>query len=189
MSSLTPGMFRLPVGRVIRVSWFFIFVVGMLAAGPMPAAEEIKVPFNFQWGESMARLEEGLHGVKARIVERKEVRGRQCLIVEGIPQKLLMRALFYFDGDSLGEIELHYGDPSWDSSRYSTFFDQTRRNIETKYGIGRVIARQKTREGDVLQTLIGYQWSQPATTLALYYYTAEKDAQSFRLLSLHYRGY
>lgn len=155
----------------------------------MHAAEEIKVPFNFQWGESASRLESALGSVKARVVERKQVRGRQCLVVEGIPQKLLQRALFYFDSDALNEIELHYGDTTWDSSRYGAFFDQTRRNIEAKYGIGRVIARQKTREGDVLQTLIGYQWTQPSTTLALFYYTAEKGADTFRLLSLHYRGY
>ena len=158
-------------------------------AGVSRAAEEIKVPFNFSWGESASRLEAAIQSVKASVVERKIVRGRQCLVVEGIPQKLLQRALFYFDSDALNEIELHYGDTSWDSSRYGAFFDQTRRNIEAKYGIGRVIARQKTREDDVLQTLIGYQWTQPSTTLALFYYTAEKGADSFRLLSLHYRGY
>lgn len=161
----------------------------LLLTAPSRAAEEIKVPFNFRWGESAARLEEGIKSVKAQVVERKDVKGRHCLVVEGIPQRLLQRALFYFDSDSLVEIELHYGEPSWDAERYSSFFDQTRRNIESKYGIGQVISRQKTREENILQTLIGYQWSQPATTLALYYYTAEKDAQNFRLLSLHYRGY
>ena len=71
----------------------------------------------------------------------------------------------------------------------AAFFDQTRRNIERKYGSGRVVARQKTREGDVLETLIGYQWTQDIATLVLYYYTAENGPDSFRLLSLHYRGY
>lgn len=172
-------------GPVVRILAFGLFFV----IGPLVRAEEIKVPFNFQWGESPGRLEDALKGVKARVVERREDKGRLCLVVEDIPQRLLERALFYFDSDSLVEIELHYGDPSWDSMRYSAFFEQTRRNIESKYGIGRAIARQKSREDDILQTLIGYQWSQPAITLTLYYYTAEKDAQNFRLLSLHYRGY
>lgn len=169
-----------------------IVIVGILwvlFAGSSPAAEEIKVPFNFSWGESAARLEGGLKSVKARVVERKDVRGRMCLVVEDIPQKLLQRALFYFESDALNEIELHYGDDQWDSARYGTFFEQTRQNIEKKYGPGRVIARQRTREGDMLQTLVGYQWVQPITSLALYYYTAEQDAQTFRLLSLHYRGF
>lgn len=153
------------------------------------AAEEIKVPFNFQWGEAAQRLEDSLKRVQAHVVDRKKVRNRQCLVVEGIPQRLLQRALFYFDNDALNEIELHYGDSTWDSNRYGTFFDQTRSNIENKYGIGRVVARQKTRDGDILETLIGYQWTQDNTTLVLYYYTAENGTDSYRLLSLHYRGY
>lgn len=166
-----------------------VALAGLLAAPRVRAVEEIKVPFNFQWGESAQRLEDSLKRVQANVVERKQVQNRQVLVVEGIPQKLLQRALFYFDNDSLNEIELHYGDPSWDSTQYGNFFDQTRRNIESKYGIGRVIARQKTRENDVLQTIIGYQWLQDTTTLELYYYTAERGSDSYRLLSLHYRGF
>jgi hypothetical protein len=161
-----------------------------LLAGRLAAwsEEEIRVPFNFQWGESAQRLEESLTKVQARVVERKTVQNRNVLVVEGIPQKLLQRALFYFDSDSLGEIELHYGDVSWDSVQYAQFFDQTRRNIDNKYGMGRVIARQKTREGEILQTLIGYQWVQATTSLQLFLYTAEKGAESIRVLSLHYKG-
>jgi hypothetical protein len=170
---------------------FVLFhLAGLLLTVPvLRAAETIKVPFNFQWGESAQRLEDSLKRVKARVVDRREIEGRQCLVVEGIPQKLLQRAQFFFDQDALNEIELHYGDPSWDSTQYGQFFDQTRRNIEKKYGIGRVIARQKTRDGDVLQTVIGYQWVQDMATLSLYYYTAEQGASSYRLLSLHYRGF
>jgi hypothetical protein len=174
---------------IFRILALTAVLAVMIPAGALRAAEEIKVPFNFQWGETAQRLEDSLKRVQARVVERKTVQNRQCLVVEGIPQKLLQRALFYFESDSLNEIELQYGDASWDSTQYGTFFDQTRRNIESKYGIGRVVARQKTREGDVLQTLIGYQWVQDIATLALYYYTAESGADSYRLLSLHYRGF
>jgi len=169
---------------------YLILVLALVWAGAdLHAVEEIKVPFNFTWGESAQRLEDSMKRVQAKVVERKTVNNRLCLVVEGIPQKLLIRALFYFDNDSLNEIELHYGDPNWDSVQFGNFFDQTRRNIEGKYGIGRVIARQKTREGDILQTLIGYQWTQDVTSLCLYYYTAEQSADSFRVLSLHYRGF
>ena len=169
---------------------YLIFALALLWAGvDLHAVEEIKVPFNFTWGESAQRLEDSMKRVQAKVVERRTVNNRLCLVVEGIPQKLLIRALFYFDNDSLNEIELHYGDPNWDSVQFGNFFDQTRRNIEGKYGIGRVIARQKTREGDILQTLIGYQWTQDVTSLCLYYYTAEQSADSFRVLSLHYRGF
>lgn len=156
--------------------------------GSARCEEEIRVPFNFQWGESAQRLEDSLTKVQAHVVERKTVQNRNVLVVEGIPQKLLQRALFYFDSDSLSEIELQYGDSSWDSVQYAQFFDQTRRNIDNKYGMGRVIARQKTREGEILQTLIGYQWIQATTSLQLFLYTAEKGAESIRVLSLHYKG-
>jgi hypothetical protein len=182
---MMPGVIR----AGLKNGCVLVALVTLAAVLPAPAAEEIKVPFNFQWGESAARLEKALEGVKAKVVERKNIKGRDVLVVEGIPQKLLRRALFYFESDSLSEIELHYGEDFWDATRYGTFFDQTRRNIEGKYGIGKVVARQKTRDGDVLQTLIGYQWVQPVTTLAVYYYTAERGSDSFRLLSLHYRGY
>jgi hypothetical protein len=168
---------------------YFVALACVFCAPVARGVDEIKVPFNFQWGEAAQRLEDSLKRVQAYVVDRKKVRNRQCLVVEGIPQRLLQRALFYFDSDSLNEIELHYGDSSWDSARYGDFFDQTRRNIEKKYGVGRVVARQKTRDGDVLETLIGYQWTQDNTTLVLYYYTAESGADSYRLLSLHYRGY
>jgi hypothetical protein len=167
-----------------------LIILIFLLAGPFQAwsAEEIRVPFNFQWGESASRLEDSLKKVQAKVVERKKIQNRDVLVVEGIPQKLLQRVLFYFDSDSLSEIELHYGDASWDSVQYAQFFDQTRRNIDNRYGMGRVIARQKTREGEILQTLIGYQWVQATTSLQLFLYTAEKGSDSIRVLSLHYKG-
>jgi hypothetical protein len=153
------------------------------------AAEVIKVPFNFQWGESSERLEDGMAKVKARIVERRNVQNRKCIVVEGIPQRLLIRALFYFDSDALNEIELQYGDPSWDSSQFTNFFDQTRRNIESKYGPGRMIAQQKSSDGTTQQGLLGYQWVQQTTSLSLFYFTAQQGAEAFRMLSLHYKGF
>lgn len=171
-----------------RIRLLLILILLLPGFSAAWAEEEIRVPFNFQWGESAQRLEDSLTKVQARVVERKTVQNRNVLVVEGIPQKLLQRVLFYFDSDSLCEIELHYGDSSWDSLQYAQFFDQTRRNIDNRYGMGRVIARQKTREGEILQTLIGYQWVQATTSLQLFLYTAEKGAESIRVLSLHYKG-
>jgi hypothetical protein len=173
---------------MLRFRLLLILILSLAGFSSAWSEEEIRVPFNFQWGESAQRLEESLSKVQARVVERKTVQSRSVLVVEGIPQKLLQRVLFYFDSDSLNEIELHYGDSSWDSLQYAQFFDQTRRNIDNRYGMGRVIARQKTREGEILQTLIGYQWVQATTSLQLFLYTAEKGAEIIRVLSLHYKG-
>ena len=173
---------------MLRFRLLLILILSLAGVSSALCEEEIRVPFNFQWGESAQRLEESLTKVQAKVVERKTVQNRNVLVVEGIPQKLLLRVLFYFDSDSLNEIELHYGDSSWDSLQYAQFFDQTRRNIDNRYGMGRVIARQKTREGEILQTLIGYQWVQATTSLQLFLYTAEKGADCIRVLSLHYKG-
>lgn len=162
-------------------------VLGLFA--PRLHAAQMRVPFNFQWGESAARVEKSLDGIKARIAERKTVQNRQVLIVEGIPQRNLIRALFYFSNDALNEIELQYGDDSWDLPRYTTFFDEVRRNVDGKYGTGRLIVRDKTRDpdSDILQTLIGYQWIQDLMSLRLFLFAGEKDDQGFRVLSLHYK--
>lgn len=171
------------VFRAFVLAWF----VGCFAQ--FADAAQLKVPFNFQWGESSARVETSLEGIKARIVERKTSQSRQVLVVEGIPQKSLQRSLFYFSNDSLNEIELQYGDPSWDTSRYVTFFDDVRRNVDAKYGTGRLIIRDKTRDPgtDILQTLIGYQWMQGYMSLRLFLFTGEKTEQAYRVLSLHYK--
>jgi hypothetical protein len=151
------------------------------------AAQQMKVPFNFQWGESPQRVEQSLLGIKAKIVERKIVQGRSVIVVEGIPQKLLEKTLFFFSNDSLVEIELQYGDSTWDSAKYAQFFDEIRQNIDMKYGPGRLVTREKTREGDVLQTLIGYQWIQSPISLRLFFFTADRDGESVRVMSLHYK--
>lgn len=158
-------------------------------AAPAVAVQQMRVPFNFQWGESAPRVEKSLTGIKARIVQRRTVQNRQVLVVEGIPQKNLFRALFYFSNDALNEIELQYGDKTWDSLRYAKFFDEVRRNVDGKYGIGRMVARDKSRDPstDVVQTLIGYQWIQGFMSLRLFLFTGEKGGQGFRVLSLHYK--
>ena len=156
---------------------------------PAAAIQQMRVPFNFQWGESAQRVEKSLTGIKARIVDRRTIQNRTVLVVEGIPQKNLLRALFYFSNDALNEIELQYGDKTWDSLRYAKFFDEVRRNVDGKYGIGRMVAREKSRDTstDVVQTLIGYQWIQGFMSLRLFLFTGEKASQGVRVLSLHYK--
>jgi hypothetical protein len=109
--------------------------------------------------------------------------------VEGIPQKSLLRALFYFSNDALNEIELQYGDASWNAPRYVSFFDEVRRNVDVKYGTGRMIVRDKTRdpESDILQTLLGYQWIQGYMSLRLFLFSGEKAEKSYSVISLHYK--
>lgn len=138
-------------------------------------------------GESAARVEKSLQDIKAKIVERRVLDGRTIITAEGIPQKQLLKTLFYFRDDMLNEIELQFGDNSWDTAQYEGFFEDVRRNVESKYGLGRLLSRTRNRENDIVQTLVGYQWSQQETSLRLFLYTAQKDPDALRVLSLHYR--
>lgn len=172
----------------MRVWRYLLFSFGLLCSTLSAyAQQQMRVPFNFQWGESAGRVEQSLTGIKAKIAERKVVDGRTVFVVEGIPQKQLQRALFYFRNDMLNEIELHFGDGTWDTPKYELFFDEVRRNVDSKYGIGRLLTRTRAREGEILQTLVGYQWMQGGIALRLYLFTAERDSNAKRILSLHYK--
>lgn len=152
------------------------------------ARSEIKPPFNTYWGLSKEKLLSNIKGAKARVVETRKVNGREAITVEGLLFPKLQRVVFYFTEGALNEVELQYGERFWDSSGYSDYFDNCRRTLENKYGVGRLITRTKKRDGATLVTIIGYQWAQVGSTLQLYYFSADKGADAFRVVSLHYRG-
>lgn len=161
----------------------------VLIAGVARAAEEIKVPFNFRWGDPASLVEGTIQRAQAHVAERKTINGRKVLVVEGHPDPRLKRSQFTFDNDALAAVELQYNDPAWDADKVNTIFEQTRRNLDRKYGTSRNVARQTSKEGDVIQTVVGYEWTQSYTSLRLVLYTAERGSQTFRMLSYHYRGF
>ena len=65
---------------------------------------------------------------------------------------------------------------------------QLRQSLEAKYGTGKLIARSKNPQGDVLQTLTGYEWVQTSNAIQLVYFSAESPSQVFRMVSLHYKA-
>jgi hypothetical protein len=85
------------------------------------------------------------------------------------------------------EVELQYEDNAWDSTKYNDFMSAVRRKIESKYGTGRLIARQKVPEGGVVQTLVGYKWEQNNTAIQLIYFAAENATFNYRSVSVHYK--
>jgi len=173
---------------VMRLSHFAISVVILcLVSREASAVQEMRAPFGMTWGESQKTIEKDLLAIKARIVGRKTLQDRTAIEVEGIPQKHLLKALFYFDSDALSEVELQFGSEEWDSPTRNPFWDDVKKNIDSKYGIGRLVIREKTREDDILQSLTGYQWAQAYMSLRLFLYTAEKDAELLQRVSLHYK--
>lgn len=173
---------------------FLILALWTLAAAipTSPAsgqqANELKPPFNTYWGLTKEKLLLNIEGAKAKVVQTRNVNGREALTVEGLLFPKLKRVIFFFSEGALNEVELQYGEDYWDSSGYNEFFDNWRRTLESKYGIGRLITRTRKRDGETLVTIIGYQWAQVGTTLQLYYFSADKGADGFRIVSLHYRG-
>jgi|ERR1700677_538635 len=181
------------VGRnsAIRHSSFVIFhLLALAVLFPRPvSADEIPPPFGLQWGESDERLGKLLAGAKAQVVDKHMVADREAWTVEGLLQQGLKRTVFYFKNGSLVEVELQYQSPDWDILKYDDFMSAVRKRIEQKYGAGQLIAKTRAPEGDVMQTIVGYKWNQNNTAIELIYYSAENASQSYRTVSVHYKGY
>jgi hypothetical protein len=176
---------------VIRHSCFVIFhlLILVLAFPQHVSADEIPPPFGLQWGESDERLAKLLEGAKAKIVDKHMVADREAWTVEGLLQQGLKRTVFYFKTGALVEVELQYQSPDWDIMKYDDFMSAVRKRIEQKYGAGQLIAKTRAPEGDVIQTIVGYKWNQDNTAIELIYYSAENSSQSYRTVSVHYKGY
>lgn len=161
----------------------------VLLSSGVGRADEIPPPFGLQWGEPDERLAKLLQGAKASIVDKHLVRDREAWTVEGLLQTGLKRTVFYFKNGALVEVELQYQGENWDTAKYDDFMTAVRRRIEQKYGAGQLIARTKAPEGSVTQTIVGYKWNQNNTAIELFYYCAENAANTYRTVSVHYKGY
>jgi hypothetical protein len=156
---------------------------------PMPLhAAEVRPPFGLAWGEVPEKLATLLTGAGAKIVDKAKSGERDVWTVEGLLQPRLKRTLFYFQNGALTEVELQYEDATWDVARYDTFLGEVRAKIEQLYGPGTLIARQKSPTGDVTETIVGYQWKLESGSMQLFYFSAERGANIFRSVSVHYKA-
>lgn len=149
--------------------------------------EEISPPFGLDWQQPSEQIAKLLKGVKATITERRQIDGREAWTVEGLLQANLKRALFYFKDGGLVEVELQYLNDDWTSMKYNDFMAQVRRKIEQRFGTGKLIARQRSAERGVMQTVVGYKWNQNNTAIQLFYYCAEGSSYTYRAVSVHYK--
>ena len=166
-----------------------LLAVALATPVPLHAADStIEPPFGLTWGVTKERLAPLLQGASAKIVEKRIVGGREAWEVEGLIQSNLRRTVFFFRNGGLVEVELQYQNNSWLDTEYNSFMGQLRASLENKFGPGKLIARSKTPKGDVVQTLTGYEWVQPASAIQLIYFSAESPSQVFRMVSLHYKA-
>lgn len=165
-----------------------VLAAALLGAVLSPAAaqQEIKAPFGMQWGEPSGRIEQVVTKAKAKVVEQRTVGQRDVLVVEGIVQEGLKRTLFYFENGGLSEVELQYDREGWDDDKVTAWVATIKREADKKYGAGRVYADEKGDENGLTHTLKGWMWVQNFVSLRLVHYTAHKDGDKLRRVSLHY---
>jgi hypothetical protein len=154
-----------------------------------PAPDQISPPFGFTWGESEKEIEKTITRAQARIVNRDTVQGRDAWTVEGLIQPALKRTIIYFGSEkTLVEVELQYEHPDWNLTAYEDFLNSAKQRLEAKYGPPTVLARDKKPEGDVMETVVGYLWQQSGSSVQLFFYSAERNNDIYRSVSLHYRA-
>ena len=179
---------------------FLLLLLGAIA--PLHSAQqttpkEIKVPYAMNWGDSVDKVREMIHAVKATETGFTEkATGKVTLEAKGLAvgDTLLQKSIFVFRDGMLIEVELQYADPAWDEEKTLDFFDRTRRRVDERYGPGTLLVNKvKEHPADssvpkeMTYTLIAYQWSQATISLELTFYSVAENERSFRLVSLHYK--
>jgi hypothetical protein len=164
----------------------FIFVFAAVSSSP--AAEDIPPPFGFKWNDSMTRVEQVLVGAKAKIVSRDRKEKRETWTVEGLVQPGLERTLFTFRDGFLVEVELQYQYDKWSIEDYNNRMGDIRRYFDAKFGTGKLVSRSRDTDSDVIQTLVGYQWIVGGTMLELFYFSAQRDKDLFRSITVSYKA-
>jgi hypothetical protein len=151
-------------------------------------ADEIPPPFGFRWNDPASRVEKVLKGAKAKIVSRDKSSGPEVWTVEGLIHPGLKRTLFTFKGGVLTQVELQYEYPDWTLEHYNSRMGEVRRYFDAKYGNGRLISRSRDNDTDVIQTLVGYQWVVGKSALELFYFSAQKEPNVYRNITVTYKA-
>lgn len=176
--------------RLIAVGLLVIEPLVPMRADEATAAaeevEEIQLPFGLEWGMTATRISEMLKASAARIKDRRSRGDVEIWTITGLQRTGLRHALFSLRKDELIEVELQYEYPDWDGKKYRTFFEQVRGNVEQRHGKGTIIVNTSSPHRDVLQTVMGYQWNQPETSVRLFFYEALRDEDAYHSVSLHY---
>ena len=152
-------------------------------------ADEIPPPFGFRWNDPASRVEKVLKGAKAKILQRENNSGsEEVWTVEGLIHPGLKRTLFTFKNGALSQVELQYEYPDWTLEHYNSRMGEVRRYFDAKYGTGRLISRSRNNDTDVIQTLVGYQWVIGKSALELFYFSAQKEPNVYRNITVTYKS-
>ncbi len=160
----------------------------IVSACAAQSADDILPPFGFRWNDPSTRVERVLTGAKAKIVSREQKEKREVWAVEGLVQPGLKRTLFSFREGFLIEVELQYEYPDRNIEWFNNRMGEIRRYFDTKFGTGKLVSRSRDNDSDVIQTLVGYQWINGNTMLELFYFSAQRDPNVFRTITVTYKA-
>jgi hypothetical protein len=182
--------FRGIKNRAMNVRFFLLAAAMTFFAFAFPAraVDDIPPPFGFHWNDSMTKVEKVLLGAKGKIVTKERKEKRDVWTVEGLVQPGLKRTLFTFKESLLVEVELQYEYPDWSIERYNDRMGEIRRYFDAKFGTGKLVSRSRDTDSDVIQTLVGYQWIVGGTMLELFYFSAQRDPNLFRSITVTYKA-
>jgi hypothetical protein len=184
-------------GTCLVLPAVFVLLFCTVSSAQHQSVQGIRVPYGMAWGDSPEKVRDMIRAVKAQETGfSTKSPGKDVLEAQGLAvgDPLLKKSLFTFREGSLVEIEMQYGDSTWDAEKTLDFFDRTRRRINERYGTGTLLVNQikehpageQVPEG-MSYTLIVYEWSQPSVALQLDYYAVEEKEEALRLVSLHYK--
>jgi hypothetical protein len=181
---------RNPVSKLINVRFFLILstTLSFLSASTAFSADDIPPPFGFHWNDPTAKVEKALLGAKGKIISKERKENRDVWTVEGLVQPGLKRTLFSFKESFLVEVELQYEYPDWSIERYNDRMGEIRRYFDGKFGTGKLVSRSRDTDTDVIQTLVGYQWIVGPTMLELFYFSAQREPNLFRSITVTYKA-
>jgi len=174
-----------PAMRRFLLSSLIAFFLSAPYAFPV---DELVPPFGFRWNDSMRRVEDVLHGAKAKITSREKKQTREVWTVEGLVHPGLKRTVFTFKQRALVAVELQYEYPDLSIERYNQRMGEIRKYFDEKYGTGKLVSRSRDNDTDVIQTLVGYQWMVGATMLELFYFSAQHDNLVYRTITVDYKA-
>lgn len=166
----------------------FILLASLFCAVRVFAVEDIPPPFGFRWNDSTGKVEQVLVAAKAKIVNRDKKDKRDVWTVEGLVQPGLKRTQFTFKEGFLVEVGLEYEYDKWSIENYNNRMGEIRRYFDGKFGTGKLISRTRDTDSDVIQTLVGYQWMAGGTMLELFYFSAQRDPNIFRSITVTYKA-
>lgn len=152
------------------------------------AADEVPPPFGFRWNDSSVRVDRVLKGAKAKVVGREKKEAGEVWTVEGLIHPGLKRTLFSFKSGLLNQVELQYQYPDWTLEHYNSRMGEIRRYFDERYGVGRLISRARDNNTDIIQTLVGYQWVVGKSALELFFFSAQKEPNIYRNITVTYKA-